>query len=273
MKIGIISPSPSRETPLIGTKIKAGLVQFSPVWETPEENIKIIDKFFAEKAIDCDMLVFPEMTLTGFTMHSREFAEEIDGISTLYFINLARKLKKHIFAGIIEKDGENIYNSLVHFDDKGIINARYRKIHPYSCAHEDANYTAGDTLVITKIGSVKIGLSICYDLRFPELYRIYGKTRADMIINIANWPIQRIDHWKTLIKARAIENQCFMIGVNRTGTDPKNSYNGFSGIFDPMGYQLSLVDNEEGVFVTELELDKVKETRDTLPFLNDIKMI
>ncbi len=253
--------------------MKIGLVQFSPVWEEPEESIYLLQNILKEGMSNCEVLIFPEMSLTGFTMKAKNFAEEIDGISTSYFMNLARKGNKHVFAGIIEKDDEDIYNSLVHFDNKGIITARYRKIHPYSNAGEDKNFTAGNERIITRIGEVKIGLSVCYDLRFPELFRYYGKERVDIIINIASWPVPRIEHWKTLLKARAIENQCFMIGVNRVGTDLKNNYSGCSGIFDPMGNEVIMIENKEGLFTTEIELGKVNEVREALPFLNDIRLI
>jgi predicted amidohydrolase len=253
--------------------MKIGLVQFSPVWEEPEESIKIVDKLLKEELNNCEILIFPEMSLTGFTMKSAQFAEEIDGISTMYFMDLAKRNKKHIFAGIIEKDDTDIYNTVVHFDDNGLIEARYRKIHPYSHANEDKNYTAGNERVITKIGDVKVGLSVCYDLRFPELYRYYGKARTGLMINIANWPVPRIEHWKTLLKARAIENQCFMIGVNRVGADQKNNYSGCSAIFDPMGNEVIMIENKEGLFIAEIDLAKVNEVREALPFLDDIKLI
>lgn len=253
--------------------MKIGIVQFSPAWENPDESINILNKLFEKGKYECDALIFPEMTLTGFTMRSVQFAEDIDGISTSYFIKLAKEMRTHIFAGIIEKDEDKIYNSLVHFDNKGIITARYRKIHPFSYAGEDKNYVPGNELVITKIGAYKIGLSVCYDLRFPELYRLYGKAGVDVIINIANWPAPRIDHWKTLLKARAIENQCFVIGVNRTGSDGKNEYNGSSAVFAPLGEQHAFIENSEGVFVTEIDLGQAGKVRESLPFLKDIKLI
>lgn len=253
--------------------MKIGLVQFSQVWEKPEENIEKIDRLVNECREQYDLLIFPEMTLTGFTMHSEQFAEEIDGIATSYFISLASRLKKHIFAGIIERDGDKIYNSLVHFNETGVIAARYRKIHPYTRAKEDKCYAAGEEIVITKIGDAKIGLTICYDLRFPELYRLICKAGVDLIFNIANWPVARIEHWKALLKARAIENQCFIAGCNRTGSDPKNEYNGCGGVFDPMGDELIITGPEEGIYIADADLSRVNEVRNTLPFLNDMKMI
>lgn len=253
--------------------MKIGLVQYSPVWENVEENILKIEELLKTSKVKYDMLVFPEMTLTGFTMKAEKFAEEIDGTGTKYFIHLAERLKTDVFAGIIERDGKNIYNSLTHFDSFGLIKARYRKIHPYSNAQEDKSYSAGEETVVTKIDQVKIGLSVCYDLRFPELYRLYAKGRVDILINIANWPIPRIEHWKTLLKARAIENQCFMVGVNRVGDDPADQYNGCSAVYDPMGNEIVMIENSEKIIETDIDLRLVNATRSKLPFLRDIKLI
>ncbi|MFC2083428.1 carbon-nitrogen family hydrolase [Bacteroidota bacterium] len=250
------------------------LIQYSPLWENPIDNIVKIQEILQNKVLDgVDLLIFPEMTLTGFTMNSKQFAEELDGISTTFFIDLSRKLKKHILAGLIEKYQDKVFNSLVHFDNQGLINARYRKIHPFSFTNEHKHFDAGNETVITKINSIRVGLSICYDLRFPELYRYYGKHRADIIINIANWPIPRIEHWKILLKARAIENQCFSVGVNRTGSDPYLEYNGSSAVFNPMGDEIFIANDIENIYRVDLNLDAVNETREKLPFLDDMKML
>lgn len=253
--------------------MKVGILQYSPKWEQIEDNISTIESILKNQASDEDIIIFPEMTLTGFTMESGKFSEELDGIGTKYFISLAERMRKNIFCGIIEKDDDKVYNTLVHFDDKGLLRARYRKIHPFSYAKENKYYDSSKETIITKIDKTQIGLSVCYDLRFPELYRIYGKERAGVMINIANWPIKRIEHWKHLLKARAIENQCFMIGVNRVGSDPFNEYNGCSAIFNPMGEEVLMCDDSEGLFSADIDLSKVSEVREKLPFLNDIKLI
>lgn len=253
--------------------MKLGLVQYAPIWENPEENILKIEELIKSANSKFDLLIFPEMTLTGFTMKAEEFAEEIDGTSTKYFMHLAQRLKTDIFTGIIERDGKNIYNTLVHFDSLGLIRARYRKIHPYSKAKEDQYYTAGEEIVITKMNQIKFGLSVCYDLRFPELYRLYSKERVEVLINIANWPVPRIEHWKVLLRARAIENQCFMVGVNRAGDDPGNQYNGCSAVFDPMGNEIVMIQDSEMIIEAEIEIELVSTTRNTLRFLQDIKLI
>jgi predicted amidohydrolase len=256
-----------------GNEMKIGLIQYNPKWEDPEYNISIINKMIAQLNEKVDLLIFPEMTLTGFTMNPEKFFEELSGMGTQYFIKLSENLKTNVFAGIIEKNDDGYFNSLVHFDENGLIKARYRKIHPFSFADENKYYKAADELVVTKIDYIKFGLTICYDLRFPELYRLYAKKGIDILVDIANWPVTRIDHWKTLLKARAIENQCFMIGVNRTGSDPTLSYNGFSGIYDPLGNELISITDEEKLIICEIDLRMVEETRKKLPFLDDIKLI
>lgn len=253
--------------------MKFALIQYSPEWENIENNIIKLEKVLNGIAKDVDAIIFPEMTLTGFTMHSKEFAQDIDSAGMLYFINKSFKLKKHFFAGIIELDKEKYFNTLFHFDDRGIITARYRKIHLFSPAKENKFYSSEKEPVITKIGDVHIGLSICYDLRFPELYRFYAKEKVEVIVDIANWPVPRIEHWKALLRARAIENQCYTIGVNRVGKDPFNEYNGASAVFDPLGNEILLAGNEEKIYTVDLDISKVKEAREELPFLDDIKLI
>jgi len=249
------------------------LVQYSPVWESKIENINYLNEMLLKIRKDIDLLVFPEMTLTGFTMDSNKFAEEIDGITMNYFMNLAAKNKMNVVAGIIEKYENDNFNSSFHFDEFGLIKAVYRKIHPFSYADEDKNYKAGNEIVVSKISNYKIGFTVCYDLRFPELYRLYAKEKTDVIINIANWPIKRIEHWNTLLKARAIENQCFIVGVNRVGNDPFNQYSGFSSVYDPMGNKIVSIENNEELIYADIDLEETKNVRDKFHFLDDMKLI
>lgn len=253
--------------------MKIALLQYNPAWENKKENQKKILSLLENLPKDTDILVFPEMTLTGFTMKSAQFAESINGESTTFFSNIAKEHKVNVFAGIIQEVDGATYNTLIHYNELGEISAEYRKIHPFSYSGEDLHYRKGNETIISKIKDVKIGLSICYDLRFPELYRRYGKERTEIIINIANWPITRVSHWRALLKARAIENQCFMIGVNRVGDDPKLKYNGYSSIFSPMGDELIAVEDEEKIIVVDIKIDEVEAVRRALPFLNDIRLI
>ncbi len=253
--------------------MKIGIIQYSPVWERPEKNLDYIKTLFNDYASGCDLIVLPEMSLTGFTMNAKDFAEDFDGEIIPEFISLAQKYHTNIFLGTIEKDGEKIFNSLFHFDENGIIAARYRKIHLFSFANEHKHYAQSDEVIVSKVKNVKTGLSICYDLRFPELYRLQTKNGAELLVNIANWPTPRIEHWTHLLKARAIENLAFVIGVNRIGSDPFNEYPGQSACYSPMGKEIFNAENKEGFFTFEIAPEEVKYTREKFQFLNDIKLL
>lgn len=252
--------------------MKIALVQYSPVWENKSASMEKLKSLLAQTDA-IDLLIFPEMTLTGFTMKSNDFAEELKGESYIFFSSLAKEKKCAILFGMIEKGKKKNFNTLVHLNNQGKIISTYRKIHPFSYSTEDVFYGKGKNTVVTKVKGIKIGLSICYDLRFPELYRFYAKDKVHLIVDIANWPDTRVEHWRTLLKARAIENQCYVAGVNRVGNDPKLHYNGFSSVFDPMGKEIFAVENEEKVIVAEIDKTYVDEVRKKLPFLDDMRLI
>lgn len=252
--------------------MKIALVQYSPDWENKDTNKKKILQLVRESA-GVELFIFPEMTLTGFTMKSMEMSETIHGDSFKFFSSIAKEKAANIFAGIIERRDKRNYNTLIHIKPDGNLLKLYRKVHPFSYSSENEYYLAGTKPAYTKIKNWKIGLTICYDLRFPELYRKYGKKRAHMIVNIANWPDTRIEHWRSLLKARAIENQCYVAGVNRVGKDPKLNYVGFSSVFDPMGKELIAVENDERIIIVDIDKNYVSEVREKFPFLDDIKLI
>ena len=252
--------------------MKVGLFQYNPIWENKSANIKKISELLKESD-QFDLLIFPEMTLTGFTMKSKEFAETLEGESYSFFAAIAKEKKCAVMYGTIEKGKKKNFNTLVHINNQGKIISTYRKVHPFSYSSEDIFFGKGKEPVVTKVKGVKIGLSICYDLRFPELYRFYAKQKVHLIIDIANWPDTRIEHWRVLLKARAIENQCYVAGVNRVGNDPKLFYNGFSSVFDPMGNEIVAVEDEEKVIIVEIYKTYINEIRKKLPFLDDINLI
>jgi predicted amidohydrolase len=253
--------------------MKIGLIQYNPTWEDKDANKKRIKSLLKDANGGVDLLIFPEMTLTGFSMRSETFAEEIEGESFKYFATLAENFECDVVAGVIEKKSAKYFNTIIHIEKNGKLKTHYHKIHPFSFSDEDKHFSAGNKPVITGIYNWKIGLSICYDLRFPELYRFYSKEKVDLIIVIANWPDTRIEHWRTLLKARAIENQCYVAGVNRVGKDPKLNYTGFSSVFDPMGKEIIAVENEEKFIVAEIDKSEVEKVRSQLPFLEDMKLI
>jgi omega-amidase len=252
--------------------MKLSIVQFSPEWENKEENKSRIKSLLNNECRD-SVIIFPEMTLTGFTMKASDNAELLNGRSFLFFSGIAKEYNSYIAAGIIEFHEERSFNTMICINPAGELQSAYRKIHPFSYSSENIHYAAGEQPVTTDIQGIKTGLSICYDLRFPELYRMYAKERVEFIIDIANWPDTRIEHWRALLKARAIENQCYMAGVNRTGKDPKLNYPGYSSVFDPMGKEIVTLVEEEGILHAVIDGDYVKEVRAKLPFLNDMVLI
>ena len=254
--------------------MKIGLVQFSPVWENKQKSIDKINSLLAKIDVtQLDLLIFPELTLTGFSMNVSQLSEEIDGTSMQYFMNLSQDYKINIFGGLIEKDEDKYFNTLIHFDENGLIKARYRKIHPFSLVNENEHYTAGKEIVVTKIGDLHFGLSICYDLRFPELYRLLALQGAEVLVNIANWPVQRINHWELLTKATAVQQLSYFIGVNRVGQDSSAEYSGSSCVVSPMGENLLRNNNEEKILIYEIDNEEVKKVRNKFPFLEDVKLI
>ncbi|MGB9664363.1 MAG: carbon-nitrogen family hydrolase [Ignavibacteria bacterium] len=255
--------------------MRVGLCQYSPMWEDKDQNKKKILEILSKQKSEFDILVFPEMTLTGFSMN-KLLAEifEVNESPTLdFFSKLAKELSTNIAAGFIEKEEDKVFNTLFFINRSGEIISRYRKIHLFSFARENRYYNAGTEPVIVENEDLKIGLSICYDLRFPELFRFYGKSKVDLILNIANWPQTRIDHFVHLLKSRAIENQCFMIGVNRVGYGGREYYDGRSSIFDPLGNEITLIKDEEKLIEAEIDLTQIQKVREQFPFLNDIKLI
>lgn len=256
-------------------KLNLGLVQYSPEWEDKEANKQKILKLLEGQSSKIDLLIFPEMSLTGYTMR-KELGEELSvekSPSLQFFTSIAIKYSSHIFAGLIESSNQGFYNTLVHINEKGGLVKFYRKIHLFSFAREEDHYDAGKQPVITSVKGWKVGLSICYDLRFPELYRFYGKEQVHLIVNIANWPKSRIVHFRELLKSRAIENLCFVAAVNRVGFGGKEYYNGLSSVINPMGEEIISGEDKEELILIEINQTDVISTRKMFPFLNDIKLI
>lgn len=200
--------------------MKIALISLDQKWEDKEANqqrcaalIAIAVKHGAK------LVIFPEMTLTGFSLNTALTKEHpAYGASLKFFSMLAQSHGVSIVAGVVLSAGDKAANTLVVYSSNGEELARYAKIHPFSFAGEDTVFTPGRRLAKAKFSEFNVGFSICYDLRFPELYSALAKD-CEVLVNIANWPRRRIKHWRALLQARAIENQVYMIGVNRTGAD------------------------------------------------------
>ncbi|MCA0389096.1 MAG: hypothetical protein LCH52_11450 [Bacteroidetes bacterium] len=253
--------------------IKIALFQYSPEWENKEANMVKIRKQLESLTEPVDLIVFPEMSLTGFSMETAKLAEYVDGQTFNFFSSIAKEFETNVVAGIVEKGKKKYFNTLMFINREGVLEDKYRKIHPFTFGDEAKHYAGGFAYINHYAEDFHIGFSICYDLRFPELFRFMALDKVEILVNIANWPEARIDHYKTLCKARAIENQCYFVAVNRTGSDPKLNYTGNSSVFGPMGEELIMMGSEEGIGIAEIDLEHLQGVREKFPFLDDIKLI
>ncbi len=249
------------------------IIQANLHWENKGANLKMFEEKINSIKEKAEVVVLPEMFSTGFSMNPKQLAEKMDGISVEWMKNLAAK-KKIIITGslIIEEEGK-YYNRLIWMLPNGQY-GYYDKRHLFAYATEDEHYSAGNKRLIASVKGWKINLLVCYDLRFPVWARQTnddsGNPEYDLLVYVANWPERRVHAWKTLLQARAIENQCFVVGVNRVGEDGNgHRYSGESMIVDPMGEVLATKINEEAVITMTLDKSKLEEVRKKLPFLKD----
>ena len=219
--------------------IKITIVQSDIIWENKTANLIKYDNVLSKITEETDLIVLPEMFSTGFLMNPEKFSENTEGEAFTWLKNKSVEKNCVITGSIITKDNNKYYNRLIWFEPNGNSDF-YDKRHLFSFAGEDKHYTSGNKLLIKEIKSWKIRPLICYDLRFPVWSR--NRNNYDILIYIANWPERRKDAWSTLLKARAIENQCFVVGVNRIGIDGSGiNHSGDSVVLDYFGKELSSI--------------------------------
>lgn len=243
-------------------------------WEDRFANFARIESMLENAEIaPGSLLVFPELCTAGFTMNVEAVAEAPNGESALFFAGLADRYASLVIAGIPGRDASGRgLNEAVCFRPKAGI-ARYRKTHLFPLAGEGKHYLAGSEPISLSWGGWNVSPFICYDLRFPELFRKATKQGAELLVVIANWPAVREDHWITLLRARAIENQAYVAGVNRCGSDPNLEYSGASIIVSPTGEVLALAGSEAGMIRASLDRETFDGWRSRFPALADMKMI
>ena len=243
------------------------LIQADIVWEKIKENLIHFEQKISLIQSNTDLVVLPEMFSTGFTMNPEEVAEPTNGQAVSWMLRMAEKYQTAITGSVIIKENSNFYNRLFFISPDGKIQS-YDKRHLFTLAGEQYKYTKGKEKLIVEYKGWKICLLICYDLRFPVFSR--NSEHYDMLIYVASWPQKRIKAWDILLKARAVENMAYSIGVNRTGVDPSNlHYNGHSQIIDSLGEYLLEPQEQEGVFQITLDYQKQSEIRNKFGFLND----
>ena len=250
--------------------MRVGLAQMEIAFEDKEQNKATCREFCARAAqAGVDLLLFPEMTLTGFSMHPERTGErEADSPTLAFFREQAQAHKLALCFGYVEASGQRAENRCVILDKTGKTLASYAKIHPFSYGAEAKFFQGGTQLVFVPWGDVTLAPTICYDLRFPELYQALSH-RAQLITVIANWPTVRAAHWRALLQARAIENQCFIAAVNACGRLKNQEYPGDSCLIDPYGNLLTPVTHTPQLLTAEVNFDLVRQYRSEFPLKND----
>lgn len=259
------------------------LIQTHLHWENKPANLQMLEEKIMGIAAKTEIVVLPEMFSTGFSMRPEELAETMEG-ETVQWMKRVSAQKKVILTGsvIIKEeaaDGRvNYYNRLIWMLPNGNYGV-YDKRHRFAYAGEDDHYTAGSKRLIASVKGWKINLLVCYDLRFPVWARqqtrnvstsLNAGPEYDVLVYVANWPERRIHAWKTLLQARAIENQCYVVGANRTGDDGNNiHYSGESMIIDPLGEVLYTKKDEEDIYTITLEKEHLDSVREKFPFWKD----
>ncbi len=245
-------------------------IQHDIVWEDPEMNFEHLSPMIADAARrGARLVVLTEMFSTGFSMHTERTAEAPDGASVGFLIEHAREHGIAVCASVPERVGDDPrpFNQLVVALPDGTTH-RYAKRHPFSFGREDAHFASGDGFLTLTIEDVRCSFFVCYDLRFADDFWALAPA-TDCYVIPANWPASRREHWLTLLQARAIENQAYVVGVNRVGRGGKLDYAGDSVIIDPFGETCVHAGSDETVITAEVDPARVAQVRTEYPFLQD----
>lgn len=248
--------------------LNISIIQAELIWENKEANLQKFSSLFASVASETHIIVLPEMCSTGFSMNVAGLAEPMDGPTFQWFKEQAMGLKKIITGSFIVSEDGKYFNRMIWMMPNGEYYF-YDKKHLFAKADEHHHFTAGNKKLMVQVNGWKILLQVCYDLRFPVWAR-QAEQEYDVLINVANWPEVRMQAWTTLLRARAIENQAYVIGCNVTGTDGNQlKYSGNSAAIDFLGNTLWEAVHEEAVANISLSKDDLNNFRSQYPFLND----
>lgn len=249
-------------------QLHISLIQPDIVWEDKSANLEQYEKMISGISGNKHIVALPEMFSTGFSMAPERLAEPMDGKSVSWMGEMASKHRCIVTGSLIIADEGKYYNRMLWAQPDGNI-GYYNKRHLFAYADEDKHYDRGESRFIASVNGWRINLLVCYDLRFPVWSRNQGD-EYDVLLYVANWPEARSLAWRTLLQARAIENQCYVVGVNRVGVDGKGfNYIGESSVFGPLGEKIWQQQNEAICHTVSLERESLQKVREKLPFLND----
>jgi len=246
-------------------------VQPDIVWEDKPANFRKVRALLAARPPEPgSLVVLPEMFASGFSMNLAVTKQSGQREDESFLRDLARETRTTVIGGLVNPAGERGHNQAVAFSPEGEPLTRYTKIHPFSLGGESVGHEAGREIVTFPCGGFSVAPFVCYDLRFPEIFRAAAKRGAELFVVIALWPAKRVQHWLTLLQARAIENQAYVVGVNRTGTDPNHSYAGRSVVVDPHGVIIADAGEQERVLAATIDAAAVRTWRADFPALRDM---
>lgn len=256
--------------------MRAHLLQYEIAWEDKAANHETVRRLIsAASPRENELVILPEMFDTGFSLNVETTSDE-DETSTRFLADMARSQRIYLMGGLTKTGPDQRgRNRALVFNPAGDQIACYDKIHPFSFGREPERFTGGDQVVFFDwtdgAETLRVGLAICYDLRFPELFRAGLALGAEVFALGANWPAPRTEHWRTLLRARAIENEAFVLGVNRCGADPHLAYDGASAAIDPQGEPIAEAGDAERTLSVELDIAALRHWRERFPAWRDGK--
>jgi predicted amidohydrolase len=254
-------------------KMKVYALQLDIIWENkPANHAKVREMIEKAAPSPGSFVVLPEMFATGFSMNVAAIHDSDSRETQGFLSKTAADCRIYLLGGVVARDPDGRgRNECVTYSPDGREVARYSKLHPFTLGGESKYYRAGESVRIFELEKFKVAPFICYDLRFPEIFRTAVTLGANVYTVIASWPVTREEHWVTLLKSRAIENQAYVIGVNRSGKDPNYVYPGRSLIVDPHGKVLADAGREECTIAAELEIDGMLKYRKEFAVLDDLR--
>lgn len=254
-----------------GGEMKLGCIQLQVAFGDVEKNFSRVEELVREAANKgAEIVILPEMWNTSYALEKLEGLADVDGERTKAFLSqLAKELHVHIVGGsVATKKGDKFYNTMLVYNNEGELVGEYDKAHLFRLMDEHLYLSSGNTQNNFKLGDLDAAGVICYDIRFPEWLRLHALNGAKVLFVSAQWPTARIDHWKTLLQARAIENQCFVVAVNRISRN-KDNFNGQSMVIEPWGEILWTGGEDEELAIVDVDFSKVDEVRTRIPVYDD----
>lgn len=254
------------------TKWKVTCIQHDVIFGDPEANyVRMEERIDRAMQLNPDVLVLPELWTTGYDLtRLDEIADKEARRTKAFLADLSRRYRVHLVGGsIAQRTPAGVFNTLLVYDREGLPAAEYRKAHLFKLMDEHLYLQAGEQKGLFELGGVRGAGVICYDIRFPEWIRVHAASGADILFVAAEWPLSRLAHWRALLIARAIENQCWVVACNRSGSDPSNVFAGHSMIVGPWGEIVAEAGEEDEFLTADLDMDEVARARGRIPVFED----